>query len=208
MNPFKKKKNRDHLIIFSLSVLIHVILFLIFMLTEINYYPSKITYTTLRLINIAPGKTQKGIKNEKPGKAEKIHYVPQAGHFKNNIPNKKVETAAVADTVLNLKKLNKSNGASADTNLKYASTLLDTFLVRHPEYARYILQQQAKNLVENKNNKMFTRLEMETKINDELHKYIKQNFPEGSEHAMNNSAGPGMQIPIDGLIDAIKKIFK
>ena len=39
-------------------------------------------------------------------------------------------------------------------------------------------------------------------------KYLKEHFPEGSEHAMSPYGGPGMQIPIDGLIDDIKKIFE
>ncbi len=96
--------------------------------------------------------------------------------------------------------------ATSGEDLKFAANLLDTFLVRNPEYARFILQQQAKILV--KIEKRFTRYELERKINKQLHEYIQKNFPEGSEHAMNPNVGPGMQIPIDGLIDAIKDIFK
>jgi hypothetical protein len=70
------------------------------------------------------------------------------------------------------------------------------------------LEQQAKELVENKNIKKFSRLELEKRINEEMAKYLKENYPEGSEHAMSPYGGPGMQIPIDGLIDAIKKIFE
>ncbi len=84
--------------------------------------------------------------------------------------------------------------------------MLDTFLVRHPEYAKFILQQQAKRLAENR--KAVTRYDIVRKINDELHEYIQKNFPEGSEHAMSPYGGQGMQIPIDGLIDAIKDVFK
>ncbi len=107
--------------------------------------------------------------------------------------------------------ISAKNKSTADTNKIYtltAEALLDTLLVRHPEYRQYILEQQVKNFSADKKNPLFAKMTIENKINKVLHDYLKENFPEGSEHAMNPNGGPGMQIPIDGLIDAIKKIFK
>jgi hypothetical protein len=87
--------------------------------------------------------------------------------------------------------------------LKYARTLLDSFLITHPEYSSLILKQQAKELAENK----FSRLNLEDKIAQEIYLYLKERYPEGSEHEINKYAGPGIQIPIGDLIDLIKDLF-
>ena len=124
-------------------------------------------------------------------------------------PKIKEEKESVVDTTITNKKeqiVKSEKPDSTEDDLKFAASLLDTFLVRHPEYAKFILQQQAKRLAENR--KAVTRYDIVRKINDELHEYIQKNFPEGSEHAMSPYGGPGMQIPIDGLIDAIKDVFK
>jgi hypothetical protein len=87
--------------------------------------------------------------------------------------------------------------------LKYARTLLDSFLITHPEYSSLILKQQAKELAENK----FSRLNLEDKIAQEIYLYLKERYPEGSEHEINKYTGPGIQIPIGDLIDLIKDLF-
>lgn len=87
--------------------------------------------------------------------------------------------------------------------LKYARTLLDSFLVTHPEYSALILKQQAKELTEKKNS----RLSFEDKITHDIYLYLKARYPEGREHEMNKYTSPGIQIPIGDLIDLIKDLF-
>jgi hypothetical protein len=87
--------------------------------------------------------------------------------------------------------------------LKYARTLLDSFLITHPEYSSLILKQQAKELAENK----FSRLNLEKKITEEIYIYLKERYPKGPERDFNKYAGPGIQIPIGDLIDLIKDLF-
>lgn len=87
--------------------------------------------------------------------------------------------------------------------LKYARTVLDSFLIRHPEYSSLILEQQAKELIENK----FSRLNLEDKIAQEIYLYLKERYPEGPEQDINKYTGPGIQIPIGDLIDIIKDLF-
>jgi hypothetical protein len=87
--------------------------------------------------------------------------------------------------------------------LKYARTLLDPFLITHPEYSSLILKQQAKKLAENK----FSRLNFEKKITEEIYIYLKERYPKGPERDFNKYAGAGIQIPIGDLIDLIKGLF-
>ncbi len=208
MNSVKKKTNKDRIIVLIISVSLHAILFLILLLVEVRYNPGKSVSASFTALNITTGTYQKEVNKEARVRIKNRKSETKLKKQNAEVPNVKEELPSVIDSTSKHTVSDTSNKAIADTGLKYASTLLDTFLVRHPEYAKYILQQQAKDLVNDKNTKMFTRLEMETRINDVLHKYIMENFPEGSEHAMNPNGGPGMQIPIDGVIDAIKKIFK
>lgn len=87
--------------------------------------------------------------------------------------------------------------------LKYAKTLLDSFLITHPEYSSLVLKQQAKELAENK----FSRLNLEKKITEEIYIYLKERYPKGPERDFNKYAGPGIQIPIGDLIDLIRGLF-
>ncbi len=177
-------------------------------------------YSVLNVVEIKheENKTVKKIESANKEK-EEIHNQKKAPE--NIITNKIEQTKktifdtisnkTVLDTASNKVKIFIPKYQFSDTsysNLKLAATLLDSFLVRHPEYSRYILQLQAKELVENKNIKKFSRLALEQRINEELDKYLKEYYPEGSEHEINPYTGPGLQIPIDGLIDAIKKIFE
>lgn len=87
--------------------------------------------------------------------------------------------------------------------LKYAKTLLDSFLITYPEYSSLILKQQAKELAGNK----LSRLNLEEKIAQEIYIYLKERYPKGPERDFNKYAGPGIQIPIGDLIDLIKDLF-
>jgi hypothetical protein len=152
-------------------------------------------------------KVNNTIQNQKqePVKIKQQKAEDQIKTIQDTISNKNV-----VDSTINNGKIFISRKQLEDTtyhSLKFAATLLDSFLVRHPEYSKYILQEQAKELVENKNIKKFSRLALEQRINEELDKYLQQHYPEGSEHEINPYTGPGLQIPIDDLVDAIKKIF-
>lgn len=87
--------------------------------------------------------------------------------------------------------------------LKNARTLLDSFLVTHPEYSGLILKQQAKDLTENKNY----ILGLGDKITRDIYLYLKDRYPEGGKLEMNKYTSPGIQIPIGDLIDLIKNLF-
>jgi hypothetical protein len=92
---------------------------------------------------------------------------------------------------------------SKDNYWQFAQSLLDTFLVRNPVYAKFILSEQAKGIAKRK----FSRQILVKKLNDELHKYFKKKYPEGSDQAINENVGPGLQIPIGDVINLVKKIF-
>lgn len=210
MHSPKKKLNKDRLIAYCLSILIHGMLLLILLFAWIKYSPTENTSTILQLVEVTPPKP-KEIETAKPSPPKKIvHHKKEVKHEENVSQKPKKPEATVIDTTktkqtIEIPKAVLSDSAGQD--LKFAATLLDTLLARHPEFAQYILKEKSKELVQDKNNKAFSRLEMEIKINNELHKYLKEHFPEGSEHAMSDIGGKGMQIPIDGLIDAIRKIF-
>ena len=203
----KNEINKEKLISFSLSILIHGIIVIVLLLIEINY-PSVEKNKPIELdIKIVEPQPEK-IETVKPPVVKRKIHLPKKTKQKK-IPKVKEEKTAIIDSTIIKQKekiVTREKVDSTEENLKFAATLLDTFLVHHPEYARYILEQQAKRLAENK--KIVTRYDIERKINDELHDFIQKNFPEGSEHAMSPYGGPGMQIPIDGIIDAIRDVFK
>ncbi len=220
MKLLKKNLDKEKAAAFFLSILIHGILILIIIVIKIEYPQVKNSrYSVLNFVEIKP-EEKNIIEKEKP--EQKINNtVLHQKEVPVKIKQQKVEEQLKTvkdttskkndvDSTLNKGKIFISRKQLADTtyhSLKFAATLLDSFLVRHPEYAKYILQEQAKELVENKNIKKFSRLALEQRINEELDKYLQQQYPEGSEHEINPYTGPGLQIPIDDLIDAIKKIF-
>ena len=205
----KKNLNKEKIIPFILSIIIHTIFILILVIINIEKFSAqRPSYSVLNFIEIKPKKSE--IKSE-IDKENIIHTIPNKEIVKVYKPKREEIEKTKVDTALKKQEIQVPGMVALDTSynrLKFAASLLDTFLVLHPEYSRYILQQQAKALVENKNIKKFSRLALEEKINEEMDKYLKENYPEGSEYAPNPNVGPGMQIPIDGLIDAIKKIFE
>jgi hypothetical protein len=206
---FKNKKEKLNPFIFSL--LIHGIILLLFFIIKIEFMPrEKTVYSTLNFVETSPPKQQTTLKKE-PVQVSKIPAKPKIKQEKKIQQKKEVTKNIVEDTILNKEKNTfpiSKIPESTDQRLKFAATLLDSFLVRHPEYALFVLQEQAKDLVKKKNIKEFSRLELEKKINDELDEYLKKFYPEGSEHAMKKYTGPGLQIPLDGFIESIKKIFE
>lgn len=207
MTPLKNEINKEKLISFILSIFIHGIIVIFLLLIEINY-PSVEKNKPIQLdIKILQPKVEKVETVRPPEIKREIH--PSRKTKQKEIPIVKEEKAVIIDSTIIKQKekiVKKEKVDLTEENLKFAATLLDTFLVHHPEYAKFILEQQAKRLAENK--KIITRYDIERKINDELHDFIQKNFPEGSEHAMSPYGGPGMQIPIDGIIDAIRDVFK
>ncbi len=212
MNSAKKHLNKNELISYIISVLIHGIILIIFIIVEIKFLPVKKHNSLLQLVVVTPPiKPEKAPTIKSPPTAKFIKHLPKIAPVEIHSRQNKETTKTIVDTTSIKREVNFSKSVPVDTsmeNLKYAKTFLDTFLVKHPEYARYILRQQGKNFVNNKNDTMFAMLENQKKINDELHKYLKKNFPEGSEHAIDKNLGPGIHIPIDGVINAIRKIFK
>ena len=178
-----------------LSVLIHLVIIAVLVFVKFgNMFISEPKYSTINFSN-TPFK-------KKP--QEKSNRIKEKQIEKPQI--KKKENIITADTLSTTKDTTKINLTEEDRDdryMKFAQTLLDTFLVRNPQYASLILKEQAKTLAK----KEFTREKLIKRINDELHKYIKEHFPEGSEHELNPYTGPGIQIPIDDLIDKIKDIF-
>ncbi len=207
MAILKKEINKEKLISFSLSILIHGIIVIVLLLIKINYTSVEKNKPIQLDIKIVPPQPEK-VETVKQPVVKRIIHPPRKTKQKEITKVKGEKIAVIDSTVIKQKEkiVKKEKVDSTEEDLKFAATLLDSFLVHHPEYAKFILQQQAKRLAEN--HKIVSRYEMVQKINDELHEYIQKNFPEGSEHAMSPYGGPGMQIPIDGIIDAIRDIFK
>jgi len=212
LNFIKKYIKKDNLTSFSISILIHGILLILFIVIKINSSPSNISqYTNLQIVEVPIAKSQTKIKTEVTQVNKNVEHTvkkEQVNFEKQNIAEK---VQALVDTNKQAREITIPANVLADStnaDLKFASSLLDTLLILHPEYSSVILKQEAKNLVWNTKTNKFTRLALEKRINDEIHKYLKEKFPEGSEHALNPYTGPGLQIPIDGLIDKIRDIFK
>jgi len=202
LNGFEKQLNKKPVF---LSILVHIILLITFMFFKFgNSSTSEPEYSTI-LFSELPAKTNEKdktvtkkqlekepvIKNEKPIITEKIVIKQPEIISDSSIISK---DTSVVSSVIN----------DDDNNyLQFAQSLLDTFLVRNPVYAKFILQEQAKGMAKRK----FSRQILVKKLNDELHKYFKAKYPEGSDHAINENVGPGLQIPIGDVINLVKKIF-
>ena len=181
-----------------ISLFLHLAVLLIFAIIEFGNVPGRaLEYSTIEF-------------SETPASTLQKIIIKKKKHF--TAGEKEVEKYDTMNQVASLNsagaKKDSVNTASFDSvsnkeYLKFAETLLDTFLIRYPQYASMVLKQHAKALA----SKSFTRETLINRINDELHKYIRRNFPEGSEHEINPYTGPGIQIPIDDLINIVKKIF-
>lgn len=119
---------------------------------------------------------------------------------------KNINSITVIDSV-------KSNGDTTITKsgkvenenlyLNLSHSLLDSLLITNPGYSKLILKETIKNLEDTAS----IRQEWERRLNEEIHKYLREYYPEGSDNAINKYTGPGINIPIDDLIEIIKGIF-
>lgn len=197
MKKFRKTEKGHTRTSFLVSILLHLVAVAIFISIKLESSLTDVPeYTTIEFYKIPDVTQPKTVKKKKRllAKEKRIEKI-------------KVQEPIVSiDTLIEKKdtvKIDSSKHTDTDQYLEFARTLLDTFLVRNPQYATMVLKQQAKALA----NKKFTRESLIKRINDQLHEYIRKNFPEGSEHALNPYTGPGLQIPIDNVIDLVKKIF-
>ena len=190
-----------------ISVLIHGLAFWILVLSE---YELISTEESVYLEILFDEVTIKSSKEEIESVQKKIKET--RSHSINEIPitdtlvNKNYFVEAANDTTSSeseYSSVEPSEKEKKQLYLKYARTLLDSFLISHPEYRRLILKQQAKELAEYK----FSRLNLEKKIAQEIYIYLKERYPKGPERDFNKYAGPGIQIPIGDLIDLIKDLF-
>ena len=195
---------------FILSVLLHGIVLFIFVILEFEYISQdKDDYFTITLKEINPSESIQ--KNEIGLKKEKEPHQKEERSIENNSRVNEITIKVEKDTSVMKQEIfipGTELEVNNEENLKFAESLLDSFLILYPEYSRYILKEQAKNIKGNPNDKRFSRLALEKMINDELHKYISEKFPEGSQHEINKYTGPGLNIPIGDLIDIIRKIFQ
>jgi hypothetical protein len=199
----------------ALSVLLHGLLLIILVFINARYTTGPAPeYTTINFTQVIPPKpSTKRKPEEKPqSKKEKIK-LPEKPHEEIQKDEENKITTEI-DTTPIQQVYEAPQVTFRDTvspNLKYAKTLLDTFLVLHPEYSKYILEEQARDFIRDGKNKVNTRLAMERKINDMLHKYIRQQYlGNAGNAALDKYPGPGVgaHVPLDGLIDAVKKLFE
>jgi hypothetical protein len=202
LDGFEKQINKTAVF---LSLLIHIILLIIFMFFKFgNLSTGKSEYSTI-LFSEIPAKTKE--KNNPITKTQ-VEKEPVRKKEKPAIDDKIIITQPeiVADTSIIQKDSSIVSSViddSKDNYWQFAQSLLDTFLVRNPVYAKFILSEQAKGIAKRK----FSRQILVKKLNDELHKYFKKKYPEGSDQAINENVGPGLQIPIGDVINLVKKIF-
>ena len=149
-----------------------------------------------------PDKTKPKLRKSKVVMTKKNEVKPELQISQENIP----VVIANEDTTINKPEIVTTDSGRVEDNelyLKFARTLLDSLLISNPGYSRLILAEKVKGLKDS----TFARQELERKVNDAIHKYLMEYYPEGSEHAINKYTGPGINIPIDDLIDIIKGVF-
>lgn len=215
---FSRKQNPGpHKTAFLISFILHGFVFVLFFIINIETPERKIPGYII--INFSSGlqqtpfgnKTKAEVKNGIGIKVKKQKFpLPEKKNHNKVQAVQKNLTGIINDTTEKSSPL-YSISDSTQYDLNFARSLLDTFLVKHPEYSSLILKEQSKELKDKKltaQSPALLRATIERKLNEEIHKYLASKFPEGSEHAMNKYTGPGLQIPIGDLIDMIKKILK
>lgn len=194
---------------FILSLVLHLIVLVIFGFIRFGDFLIIIPeYATISFFESLEKKQTKIIEKKGIQVIKDKQQIRKKSPVENIITenNKKQEIRFFTDTISVKKDSTQTLFTDVDSSqqyLKLAQSLLDTFLVRNPEYAKLILQEQAKGLAKKK----FAREVIVKRLNEALHKYIRENYPEGSRHAINQYTGPGIQIPIDKLINLVLKIF-
>jgi hypothetical protein len=190
---------------FILSILVHGIIFLIFIIIEFEFIGyKKDVYSTITLIEKSIPKNEEELELDRKMVIQQKKERPDINDslVLKTVPHIASDTSGKAVFIF------QTELADSNEIFKFARTLLDSFLILHPEYTRYVLSELAKNIEENPGDKKsFSRHALEKKINDELHKYISEKFPQGSQHEINKYTGPGINIPMGDLINIIKKIF-
>lgn len=199
-----KNKQKVNKFSVSLSILIHLLLLSVLIFIKTGLHNSLIKeYTTLSFSEYNP---EKKVSKPKPVSKPQNNIKKANPNIIEKKKEEKFEAEIIPDTTVEKNEPKQTVSVKADTNefyLKYARSLLDTFLIKHPEYAKMILKEKAKEIAKKKFRKT-----LEQKINDELRVYLKKNLPKGTEHQINPYTGPGLNIPIDDLIDIVGKIFK
>ncbi len=205
-----KSKSRKAFIIplrvFYLSALSHgVLLALLSLITMDDIYQKHLSYNSVFFSEfrykkpageIKPKPFKRKITINKENKESELETSPQ-----NNI-----NPIAFIDPVKSEADTTISESEKIETGnqyLNFSRSLLDSLLVINPGYTKLILKERIKNLKDT----VSIRLEWEKRINDEIHKYLREYYPEGSENAINKYTGPGINIPIDDLIEIMKGIF-
>lgn len=203
-NIYTSQKNLS----FLFSLLLHLLVFVIFAFIRSGDFFIVIPEYSIITFSETPEKkqTEKRLPKEKFIVKEYLQKEKEYSSDKIVTEMNKKKDELLADSL----SINKDTGQAffiesdnSDQYLKLAQSLLDTFLVRNPAYAKMILKEQAKGL----GKKKFAKATLVKRLNEELHKYIQKNYPVGSGHAINQYTGPGLQIPLDKLIDLVSRIF-
>lgn len=189
------------------SICLHTFIFII--LAFINIGDENIKQP--RYINLTFSEFERQKNEEKSESQQKDTKVIKAKKNKDNsevdlLQHSDLVTIEIEDTIINKPEIVISDSAEVEGReqyLKFARSLLDSFLISNPSYSKLILIEQIKGLKDS----AFALQNLERKINDDLHKYLKENYPEGSDNAINKYTGPGISIPIDDLIDILGGIF-
>lgn len=211
MKSSQKRSSRSSKTAFSLSIILHGFIVILFIIINVENSKRKSPgYFIINFLESSENKTEVKVKKEINKQRGKFQQ-PEKNNFKEIQSVQKKSAQTNYDTTAERSPFTSLISDSTYDDLSFARSLLDTFLVRHPEYSKLILKEQAKDLKDKKlsgQSSFWNRETLEKKLNEEIHKYLSSKFPEGSEHALNKYTGPGLQIPIGDLIDLVKKIFK
>ncbi len=87
--------------------------------------------------------------------------------------------------------------------LKTVQKLLDSLLISHPEYRKYILAERSKFL----SNETLPFTKQQKQLDTYLVDFLRKNYPEGADYGIYDKLNPGVNIPIDKLINLIGHLF-
>jgi len=208
LKSIKKQIIIENKLALFLSVFLHGVTLVICLFMKYEFDAYKISsYSVITFTEISSRKSieKSEVVQEEINETKTKHFIKKSEEetplVKNEISNMTEDTSISKSDFLTSK---SEKAEDSEKYLRFARTLLDTFLITHPEYSSLILIEQTKTLKDDK----FSRRNLERKLNDEIHTYLSEKYQKGSDHAINKYTGPGVNIPIGDLVDIVKNIFE
>jgi len=169
-------------------------------------FPPEQTFVTIDFNEIIKAEV---IANPDIGREEFFHDYPAIDNLMDDnefLPDEIITLKSYNTLLTNSEMVITKHDSSEFTaeQLKMARSILDSFLILHPEYRKHILTEHSKIIKEN----VPPFIKPGKRMNAYISKLLRETYPEGADYALYKNLNPGFNFPIDKLIDFVKGIIE